>query len=135
MIIGGTMAEFTIPTIGLSESIDVGNFETNETGVVLLDSLSDPDPPNLASLNQYPIDPNSSIIELIGVGVGNIVTHEAGHFFGAWHQNPFNGSPSIMDAAAQANVVEDPVIEDPLVEAIDNNACLLYTSPSPRDRG
>lgn len=122
MIIGGTMAEFTIPTIGLSESIDVGNFETNETGVVLLDSLSDPDPTNLASLNQYPIDPNSSIIELIGVGVGNIVTHEAGHFFGAWHQNPFNGSPSIMDAAAQANVVEDPVIEDPLVEAIDNNA-------------
>src|SRR5262249_38100667 len=29
------------------------------------------------------------MIDLIGVTVGNVVSHEAGHFFGDWHTDPF----------------------------------------------
>jgi hypothetical protein len=97
VIIGGSIAELGIPTIGIAESIDVGNFETEESAVVLLDLLSAPfGDPN--SLNTYTIDPlTSTIIDLIGVGVGNVAAHEAGHFFAAWHTNQFNPTPNIMD--------------------------------------
>jgi hypothetical protein len=37
-------------------------------------------------------------VDLVGVGLGNIVAHEAGHFFGSWHTETFNDVASIMDA-------------------------------------
>ncbi len=40
IFVGGTQTELGIPTIGLAQSVDVGNFETEETAVVLLDLLS-----------------------------------------------------------------------------------------------
>ena len=96
LIIGGTIGELGISTIGIAQSIDVGNFETEETAVVLLDLLSaSAGDPN--SLNQYQIANGASIIDLIGTGVGNIAAHEAGHYFGNWHTNQFNISPNIMD--------------------------------------
>ncbi|MEO1498334.1 MAG: Ig-like domain-containing protein, partial [Planctomycetota bacterium] len=96
VIVGGTTAELGIDTLGIAQSIDVGNFDTAETAVVLLDLLSAPaSDPN--SLNQFALDPSVSILDLIGVAVGNITTHEAGHFFGNWHTNQFNTPPSIMD--------------------------------------
>ncbi|MFV2067560.1 MAG: hypothetical protein ACC645_11325, partial [Pirellulales bacterium] len=96
VIIGGTIDELGLATLAIAESIDVGNFETEETGVVLLDLLSAP-ASNLNSLNQYDLDPSVSIIDLIGTGVGNIGAHEAGHFFANWHTDQFNGQPNIMD--------------------------------------
>ena len=42
IIIGGTIAESGISTIGIAQSIDPGNFETDETALVLLDVLSNP---------------------------------------------------------------------------------------------
>jgi hypothetical protein len=45
IIIGGTQVELfgeEIGIYGIAESIDVGNFVTNETAVVLLDALSLP---------------------------------------------------------------------------------------------
>ncbi len=96
VIIGGTIGELGIGTIGIAQSIDVGNFETSESAVTLLDLLSAPAAdPN--SLNQYAIDPGSSIIDLIGVGVGNITAHEAGHFFANFHTDQFNPLANIMD--------------------------------------
>lgn len=96
VIVGGTIAELGISTIGIAESIDVGNFETSESAVTLLDLLSAP-ASNPNSLNQYPIAPGASIIDLIGAGVGNITVHEAGHFFGNWHTDQFNATPNLMD--------------------------------------
>ncbi len=101
IIVGGSIEEFGIGTVGIAQSIDVGNFETNETAVVLLDLLSAPvgsdDFIPLLSINDYEIDPSSSIIEAIGVGVGNVTAHEAGHFFANWHTDQFNDSPNIQD--------------------------------------
>jgi hypothetical protein len=96
VVIGGSVQELGIEAIGIAESIDVGNFDTGETAVVLLDLLSAPSTdPN--SLNQYALGPGKSIIDLIGVAVGNVIAHEAGHFFANWHTNQFNSVAALMD--------------------------------------
>src|SRR5262245_17288677 len=87
VIIGGTVEEFGPFVLGMSPTIDVGNFDTSETAVALLDLLSDPDFPR--SLHQVPRADGASMIDLIGVAMGNLVSHEAGHFFGNWHTDPF----------------------------------------------
>ena len=42
LIVGGTIAESGIDTIGIAQSIDPGNFEREETALILLDVVSDP---------------------------------------------------------------------------------------------
>ena len=96
VIVGGTIGELEIATIAIAESIDVGNFATAETAVILLDLLSAA-ATNVNSLNRFPLAPSISIIDLVGVGVGNIAAHEAGHLLGNWHTNQFNQLPNIMD--------------------------------------
>ncbi len=102
VIVGGTIPELGINTIGIAQSIDVGNYATEETAVTLLDVLSG----RLASsanLNNIPRAPGVSIIDLIGVGVGEITAHEAGHYLGSWHTDQFNAVPNIMDQGGNLN--------------------------------
>jgi hypothetical protein len=95
IVIGGTINESGVDTIGVAQTIDPGNFETEESALVLLDILSDPvgDP---ASLNTY-ITPASDKVAFVGRALGNVVSHEAGHFFGDWHVDQFNDIPNLMD--------------------------------------
>ncbi len=90
VIVGGTQLQLGLTGLyGIAQSVDIGNFETAETAVVLLDTLSAPGVPTpgpAASLNQIPIGGTKTKIDLIGEVVGNIVAHEAGHYFGNWHQ-------------------------------------------------
>ncbi len=114
VIIGGTVDEFGLVTIGLAESIDPGNFGGEETAVVLLDFLSEPSP-NPNSINSIPRDPSVSIIDAIGLVVGSIVDHEIGHYLGNWHTDNQNGVHCIMDAGGfiQENIAgvgEDGVL-------------------------
>lgn len=99
VIVGGTIAESAIGTIGIAQSIDIGNFDRQETALMLLDILSEPNPPNasLFFLNNIQLAPGASIIDLIGVAVGNIVSHEAGHFLSSFHTFQFNAANQIMD--------------------------------------
>jgi hypothetical protein len=97
IIVGGTILEAAIDTIGIAQSIDPGNFDSTETAIVLLDLLSSA-PGTGISLNDFGVDPAASKVDLVGVGVGNIVAHEAGHFLGNWHTEVFNDVLSIMDA-------------------------------------
>ena len=97
IIIGGTVEEAGILTIGIAQSIDPGNFDTTETAIVLLDFLSDPAGLGTPSLNNFGWVPPFTKIDLIGQGVGVIAAHEAGHFIGNWHTASFNGVPSVMD--------------------------------------
>ncbi len=96
VIVGGTIAELGVGTIGIAQSIDVGNFDTEETAFVLLDILSG-QLPSTIDLNGFPLDPSASIIDIIAVGVGEITAHEAGHYLGCWHTDQFNEVPNIMD--------------------------------------
>ncbi|MFQ5412455.1 MAG: hypothetical protein ACE5EC_09145, partial [Phycisphaerae bacterium] len=105
IIIGGTIDELGIGTIGIAQFIDPGNFSREDTAVVLLDLLSaSPGDPN--SLNQFNLSGGMSKIDLIGVGVGNVAAHEAGHYLGCWHTNngldqsgfcSLNFTPNLMD--------------------------------------
>ena len=97
IIVGGTIEESGLQTIGIAQSIDVGNFNTSESALVLLDLLSEP-ASNPNSLNRFGIDASRTKLELVGTGVGNIIAHEAGHFFGDWHTDNGNQStPNLMD--------------------------------------
>lgn len=99
LIVGGTIPELGIRTIGITESIDVGDFESEESAVILLDLLSgvgDIAAPQV-DLNNYPLSSTASITDLIAVAVGNITAHEAGHFFSNWHTDQFNPDANIQD--------------------------------------
>ncbi len=96
IIVGGTIAQSGIETIGIAESIDVGNFEPEESALVLLDLLSEDDS-DLNSLNGIPLGGGATIIDLIGEAVGNITAHEAGHYFGSFHTDNQFTPPNIMD--------------------------------------
>ena len=97
LIVGGTIAESGIPTIGIAQSIDPGNFGHEESALILLDILSAPagefgDP----SANTY-ITAQSDVVAFVGQVLGNIVAHEAGHYLGSWHVDQFNDAANLMD--------------------------------------
>jgi hypothetical protein len=96
LIIGGTVDESGINTIGISQSIDPGNFNTAESALILLDIVSGPssDP---ASFNAY-LTPASDRVLFVGTALGNIASHEAGHYLGSWHVDQFNDVANLMDA-------------------------------------
>ena len=96
LIIGGSIGELGIPTIGIAQSIDVGNFDASEIAVVLLDLLSGSElDPN--SLNSFPRAEGSSMVEFVGRSLGNIAAHEAGHFLGSYHTEQDNPLAALMD--------------------------------------
>ncbi|HST84797.1 MAG TPA: hypothetical protein VLL08_23870 [Kineosporiaceae bacterium] len=97
LIIGGTIAESGVDTIGIAQSIDPGNFDTAETALVLLDVVSAPtaDEPE-ASFNAY-LTPTSDRVKFVGTALGNLASHEAGHYLGNWHVDQFNTVLNLMD--------------------------------------
>jgi hypothetical protein len=49
-----------------------------------------------ASFNFY-LRPQSDRVKFVGTALGNIVSHEAGHFVGSWHVDQFNDVLNLMD--------------------------------------
>lgn len=90
-IIGGTQAQLGINVLGVAESVDPGNFRTDETTVVLLDALSG------GLVANIPRAPGFTLVDAIGRVVGNIVSHELGHVLGNWHTEGTNIAASLMD--------------------------------------
>lgn len=99
VIVGGTIEESGVYTIGIAQSIDPGNYDREETGLLLLDSLSEPGNKQEApySLNSY-IGRGSNRAAFIGRALGNVVSHEVGHMIGNWHVDETNAQANIMDA-------------------------------------
>jgi len=82
--------------VGIATSIDPRNFGHEEDAIVLLDNLSSP-APNPVSINTYLPENTIDKIKLIAQAIGNIVSHEAGHYLGNAHTDQFNESANIMD--------------------------------------
>ncbi len=100
IIVGGTVAESGVDTIGIAQSIDPGNFETEETALVLLDYLSEPAGEDY-SLNTH-LTADSDRLAFVGDAIGNVTAHEAGHFFGNWHTDQLNDNANLMDQGGNA---------------------------------
>lgn len=100
VIVGGTMEQLGIATIGLAQSIDPGNFDREETAVVLLDLLSEDAALDIydLSINSIGLDSSLTKAEAVGRTLGKAIAHEAGHYLGNWHTDPLNEIPCIMDA-------------------------------------
>ena len=103
VIVGGTVEESGLETVGLAESVDPGNFVTEETAIVLLDVLSAPATPGASgnttfSLNDFQLAPGKTIEDLVVTVLGNLVSHEAGHYLGNSHTDGFNDLSTIMDS-------------------------------------
>lgn len=90
IIIGGTQAELLIPTIGIAQSIDVGNFDTEETAVTLLDNI-------LPLWGPIPRAANVPLEDILVDAIASVSVHEAGHFFSSWHTINTNAADQIMD--------------------------------------
>ncbi|MFN8029420.1 MAG: hypothetical protein U0Q10_03560 [Dermatophilaceae bacterium] len=106
IIIGGTIGESGIETVGIAQCIDPGNFERAETALVLLDMMSAPvagNPLSVVSLNSY-IGPKTPRVKFVGRAIGNVVSHEAGHYIGNFHTDSKTvaclGAPGFRDSHA-----------------------------------
>jgi hypothetical protein len=97
LIVGGTIDESGIQTIGIAQSIDPGNYALDESALILLDVVSgDVDEWGDASFNYY-LTPASDRVKFVGTALGNIASHEAGHYLGNWHVDQFNDVLNLMD--------------------------------------
>lgn len=96
VIVGGKISELGIPTIGIAEYIDPGNYSTDDTAVVLLDLLSSSasNPNSVLSLVR---SPGVSVDDAVAHVVACVITHEAGHYLGCWHTSNSNTTMSIID--------------------------------------
>jgi hypothetical protein len=99
VIVGGTIAESGIDTIGIAQYIDPGNYGHEDSALVLLDALSDTASEDF-SLNHY-ITPASNRAAFVAQAVANVTSHEAGHFFGNWHTDQFDARPNLMDQGGE----------------------------------
>ncbi|MBQ4819287.1 T9SS type A sorting domain-containing protein [Aquimarina sp. MMG016] len=97
MIIGGTVEESGIQTIGIANAIDPGNYSLTDEAIFLMDIISSDNPNSAVSLNNVPLADGVSIEDLIVEVVGNITSHEIGHYLGNFHTSVQNNVFSIMD--------------------------------------
>lgn len=95
VVVGGTIEESGIPTIGIAQYIDPGNYGHEDSALVLLDVLSGPADDD-ASLNFY-LKPSSDRVAFVSQAVANVVSHEIGHFIGNYHVDQFNDIYNLMD--------------------------------------
>lgn len=95
VIVGGdvTDAGGLAGLLGIAESIDVGNFNTEETSVVFAGNFA-------GYVAGVPHTAAVSEVELLARGFGATIAHEAGHTFGLWHQTGFPIAATIMSTFA-----------------------------------
>ncbi|MEI5672010.1 MULTISPECIES: pre-peptidase C-terminal domain-containing protein [unclassified Nocardioides] len=96
VVVGGTIAESGISTIGIAQYIDPGNYGHEDTALVLLDVLSDPAGDD-ASLNTY-LTSASDREAFVAQAVGNVTAHEVGHMVGSYHTDNLSETVNIMDS-------------------------------------
>ena len=92
---GGPIDQSGVPTIGIAQTIDPGNYAHEETALVLLDSLSE-SPGESYSLNTY-LRPRSDRVAFVGQALGNVISHEVGHMVGSFHTDNASSRANLMD--------------------------------------
>jgi hypothetical protein len=96
VIVGGTIDQSGISTIGIAQYIDPGNYGHEDSALVLLDVLSGP-ATAVASLNYY-LRPTSDRVGFVSTAVGNVISHEIGHYIGSYHTDNTDEVHNLMDS-------------------------------------
>jgi hypothetical protein len=96
VIVGGTIEQSGIPTIGVAQYIDPGNYGHEDSALVLLDVLSGPSDDE-ASLNHY-IKPSTDRVAFVSHAVANVISHEIGHNIGNYHTDNASDIHNLMDS-------------------------------------
>ncbi|QDV23930.1 Ig-like domain-containing protein [Aureliella helgolandensis] len=96
LIIAGDGVQFPLPVRGISNSIDVGNFETEGLVIVLPDVYMNPASGDF--VGAVPRAANVTLLTAMATAMGNTASHELGHSFGVRHQDNANATLSLMDS-------------------------------------
>jgi hypothetical protein len=107
ILVGGTFAELGIADafdgglFGVAESVDVGNFDREETALVIAELHA-----ILAQDRQaIPISGSVTIADVFAEVIADTIAHEAGHYLGSIHQDPFNEKLTIMDQFPPPSII------------------------------
>jgi hypothetical protein len=95
LIVGGGPLDLGIPTRGIAQSVDTGNFAREETAIVLPEIFF------LEGIEDIPLAASRSLIDVLAVAVGQTGSHEVGHLLGARHQENTNRNLQLMDSGGQ----------------------------------
>lgn len=127
ILVGGKIEETGISTVGLSQTIDPGNFLKSEQAFVLLDIISQ----QIPSIPVFSITGAGgeidaarrfqAVVKMYSTVIGNIVAHEAGHFIGGFHTNNANQVWELMDAGGVPFSQIAGVGFDGIFNTIDDN--------------
>lgn len=89
---------FLAAIYGVAESVDPGNFNTEETAILLVNNF-------VPLVQSVPVTGTATVLQLASEVIARTIAHEAGHTFGAWHQTGAiltNGNVGIMTAGGNA---------------------------------
>lgn len=95
LIIGGGTTEVPLPILGVSDSVDVGNFDTAGTVIVLAEPFLLPTDPSF--VGNVPRAANVPLLDAYAEAMSFVAAHELGHSFGAWHVEGSNANLSVMN--------------------------------------
>ena len=94
VIIGGGFNEFPLPVRGIAQSIDVGNYNRTETAIVLPEAYFLPGD----DVRTIPRTATKSTLDVFVKAISATISHEMGHYLGAFHQENSNSTLSLMDS-------------------------------------
>lgn len=81
--------------LGISESVDAGNFNTSESAVVVVPNFAD-------MVEEIEVSGSATRLQLAAEVIARTTAHEAGHSFGLWHQDANNNVFLIMDQTSDS---------------------------------
>ncbi len=81
---------------GIAQTIDIGNFDTNEYVLTLLDWIGN-------DAQEIPISMTANRLEIAAQGAALTISHELAHSFGVFHTDRAGGVRSIIDANVDIN--------------------------------
>ena len=94
VIIGGGFNEFPLPVRGIAQSIDVGNYNRTETAIVLPEAYFLPGD----DVRTIPRTATRSTLDVFVKAISATISHEMGHYLGAFHQENSNSILALMDS-------------------------------------
>lgn len=112
VVIGGSVAPLgpqAAGTIGIASTVDIGNFSTDDTAVIFLDTITPAGVPFLSnsSLTRIPLAQGVTYRDLVIRALGNFASHEAGHFIGNLHTSAQNEFENLSLITRPENIMDE----------------------------